>query len=211
MRRKKTNNNTYGEIFMKKTIVRTLTVAGMITTLLFSGASLAELAKKKQTPQGLYLSAIESYDLMQKNGKDVLFLDVRTRAEVDFLGMPTVADANIPYLLEGDWADWDEKKSTFKLIPNSGFLPAVEQQLAKKGLNKESKIVVMCRSGSRSAKAAKLLGEAGYKNVYTVVDGFEGDKAKDGAHKGQRLVNGWKNANLPWSYKLDREKMYWEM
>jgi rhodanese-related sulfurtransferase len=125
--------------------------------------------------------------------------------------MPTVADTNIPYMLEGDWAEWDEKKSTFKLSPNSSFLPAVEKQLAKKGLNKESKIVVMCRSGSRSAKAAKLLGEAGYKNVYTVVDGFEGDKAKDGTHKGQRVVNGWKNANLPWSYKLDREKMYWEM
>lgn len=196
---------------MKKTLVRTATVAGLLTALLFSGVSFADIAKKKQTPQGLYLTAVEAYDFVQKNSKDVLFLDVRTRAEVDFLGMPTVADANIPYMLADDWGQWDEKKSTFKLSPNSGFLPAVEKQLAKKGLTKESKIVVMCRSGSRSAKAAKLLGEAGYKNVYTVVDGFEGDKAKDGPHKGQRVVNGWKNANLPWGYKLDKEKMYWEM
>ena len=196
---------------MKKTLVRTATVAGLLTALLFSGVSFADIAKKKQTPQGLYLTAVEAYDFVQKNSKDVLFLDVRTRAEVDFLGMPTVADANIPYMLADDWGQWDEKKSTFKLAPNSGFLPAVEKQLAKKGLTKESKIVVMCRSGSRSAKAAKLLGEAGYKNVYTVVDGFEGDKAKDGPHKGQRVVNGWKNANLPWGYKLDKEKMYWEM
>ena len=196
---------------MKKTIVRTITVAGLLTTLLFSGVSAAEIAKKKQTPQGLYLTAVEAYDFVQKNIKDVLFLDVRTRAEVDFLGMPTIADANIPYMLEGDWDQWDEKKNTYKLSPNSGFLPAVEKQLAKKGLSKESKIVLMCRSGSRSAKAAKLLSQAGYKNVYSVVDGFEGDKAKDGAQKGQRVVNGWKNANLPWSYKLDKEKMYWEM
>lgn len=196
---------------MKKTLVTTFTIAGLLATLLFSGASAAEIAKKKQTPQGLYLTAVEANDLVKKSSKEILFLDVRTRAEVDFLGMPTTADANIPYMLEGDWAQWDEKKSTFKLSPNSGFLPAVEKQLAKKGLNKKSKIVLMCRSGSRSAKAAKLLSQAGYKNVYSVVDGFEGDKAKEGPHKGQRVVNGWKNANLPWSYKLDKEKMYWEM
>lgn len=196
---------------MKKTVVRTATIAGLFTALLFSGVSFADIAKKKQTPQGLYLTATEAYDFVQKNGKDVLFLDVRTRAEIGFLGMPTVTDANIPYMLEGDWGQWDEKKSTFKLSPNSGFLPAVEEQLARKGLNKDSKIVVMCRSGSRSAKAAKLLSEAGYKNVYSVVDGFEGDTAKEGPHKGQRVVNGWKNANLPWSYKLNKEKMYWEM
>jgi len=196
---------------MKTNVVRIVTIAGLLAGLLFSGISFAEIAKKKQTPQELYLTAVEAYDFVQKNGKDVLFIDVRTRAEVDFLGMPTVADANIPYMLEGDWGQWDEKKSTFKLAPNSGFLPALEKQLAKKGLNKQSKIVLMCRSGSRSAKAANLLSQAGYKNVYSVVDGFEGDKAKDGAHKGQRVVNGWKNANLPWSYKLDKEKMYWEM
>lgn len=196
---------------MKKAIIRRLTIAGLLTTVLFSGVSYAEIAKKKQTPQGLYLSAVEAYDFVQKNPKGVLFIDVRTRSEVDFLGMPTVADANIPYLLEGDWGQWDEKKQTFKLTPNSGFLPAMEKHLIKKGLNKESNIVLMCRSGSRSAKAAKLLSEAGYKHVYSVVDGYEGDKAKEGAHKGQRVINGWKNANLPWSYKLDKEKMYWEM
>jgi hypothetical protein len=37
-----------------------------------------------------------------------------------------------------------------------------------------------------------------------VVDGFEGDMSKDG----RRAVNGWKNAGLPWSYQLAREKMY---
>ena len=26
--------------------------------------------------------------------------------------------------------------------------------------------------------------------------------------KGQRLVNGWRNAGLPWTAKLDRAKMY---
>jgi len=196
---------------MKKQFAVTSTLAGLLTALLFSGVALADLPKKKQTPQGLYLTAAESYDFVQKNQKETVFIDVRTRAEVDFLGMPSIADANIPYMLSGDWGQWDEKKKTFKLAPNSGFLPAVEKLLAAKGLGKESNIVLMCRSGSRSAKASKLLAEAGYSNVYTVVDGFEGDKAKEGPQKGQRVVNGWKNANLPWSYALDKEKMYWEM
>jgi len=68
----------------------------------------------------------------------------------------------------------------------------------------------MCRSGTRSSKAANLLYRLEYTKAYTVVDGFEGDKVKDGPRKGQRLVNGWKNANLPWSYKPSEQKVYVE-
>ncbi len=40
------------------------------------------------------------------------------------------------------------------------------------------------------------------------MDGFEGDVAKDGPQAGQRVVNGWKHAGLPWTYKLDKVKLY---
>jgi rhodanese-related sulfurtransferase len=50
------------------------------------------------------------------------------------------------------------------------------------------------------------LSEAGFAQVYTVVDGFEGDVAKEGPNAGKRVVNGWKNAGLPWSYRLEKEK-----
>ena len=69
-------------------------------------------------------------------------------------------------------------------------------------------MILICRSGDRSARAADLLAKAGYRRVYSITEGFEGDAAKDGAKVGQRTVNGWKNAGLPWSYKLDRAKMY---
>jgi hypothetical protein len=65
---------------------------------------------------------------------------------------------------------------------------------------------LICRSGDRSAAASHLLAEAGFKNVYSVVDGFEGDLATDGPKAGQRAVNGWKNAGLPWSYKSTRPR-----
>jgi rhodanese-related sulfurtransferase len=94
--------------------------------------------------------------------------------------------------------------------PNSGFVSEIDERLKKKGLTREDKIIVMCRSGDRSSGAANLLAKAGFKNVWSIVDGFEGDIAKDGPFKGQRAVNGWKNSKLPWSYNLAKDKMYFE-
>ena len=166
----------------------------------------AKVPEVKRTQIGLYLSSAEAYDVASK--EKVLFLDVRTRAEVNFLGMPTVADANVPYMEIDNMYSWDEKKGVFKLEPNSGFVTEVQDRLKQKGLDQHSKIIVMCRSGDRSAKAADLLAKVGFKNVYSVVDGYEGDVAKDGDHKGQRVVNGWRNSNLPWTYSLAKDKMY---
>lgn len=169
----------------------------------------SNLPKKKQTPQGLYITAKEAYQDRISNSDASLFVDVRTRAEVEFVGMTDMVDFNIPYMTH-DNESWNSKKKHFKSEPNSNFSIAIEDAIKKKSLNKESKIIVMCRSGSRSAKAANLLSQLGYKNVYSVIDGFEGDKAKSGPSKGHRTVNGWKNAGLPWSYKLTVAKMYFE-
>ena len=91
---------------------------------------------------------------------------------------------------------------------NSDFADEVAARITEKGLSKQSRIILMCRSGTRSSKAADLLANLGYSNVYSIVDGYEGDKAKSGNKKGQRVVNGWKNAGLPWSYKLTKDRMY---
>ena len=171
-------------------------------------ADASSLPKKKQTSLGLYLTSKEAYQTIKKEKQDVLFVDVRTRAEVNFLGMPTDADANIPYMTLSEFYAWDNKKNSFKMELNESFLNTIKDRLADKGLSKDNKIIFICRSGSRSASAANLLAKAGYKNVYSVVDGYEGDKVKQGANKGQRLVNGWKNNNLPWSYKLHASKMF---
>ena len=37
---------------------------------------------------------------MEQNASKALFLDVRTAAEVTFLGMPMQADASVPYMKE---------------------------------------------------------------------------------------------------------------
>ncbi|MDJ0876775.1 MAG: hypothetical protein QNJ02_15990, partial [Desulfobacterales bacterium] len=70
--------------------------------------------------------------------------------------------------------------------------------------------LVMCRSGGRSAAAVNTLAKAGYKQVYNIVDGFEGDALKipGSYNNGRRIVSGWKNAGLPWTYKLDPQLAY---
>ncbi|MEW6766119.1 MAG: rhodanese-like domain-containing protein [Pseudomonadota bacterium] len=168
----------------------------------------AKVQEQKQSDLRLYLSAREAHDLKAADGK-VLLVDVRTPEEVQYVGnADKMMDANIPYVLN-DISAYDDKLKHYKNMANSNFTVAMEELLEKKGLNKDSAIILMCRSGDRSAKAASLLAKAGYTKVYSVVDGFEGDKAKDGENKGKRTVNGWKNANLPWSYHMDKDKMYY--
>lgn len=181
--------------------------------LTFAGANAlavdaGKVPEAKRTKQALYVDAKEAYALKQKLGDKAYLVDVRTRAEVSYLGMPTVADANIPYVEHPDDAPWDDKAGRFKLEPNNDFGPELGRRVAAKGLGKDDTIILMCRSGDRSARAANLLGDLGYRKVYTVIDGYEGDLAKDGPKAGQRVVNGWKNAGLPWTYQLDKNKLY---
>jgi len=182
-----------------------LAIAGAAPVHAYDAASVPPI---KRTKLEHYFSAQEAASFLSQNGPTALFLDIRTPAEVMFVGMPATADANVPYMVQPDFPAWDQVKSTFKLEANSDFVPEVRRRLSAKGLGPDSPIILICRSGDRSAAAADLLAQAGLQNVYSVVDGFEGDLAKDGPKAGQRAVNGWKNAGLPWSYTLDRAKMY---
>jgi rhodanese-related sulfurtransferase len=162
----------------------------------------------KTTQLRLYLTAIEAYDLIKKDNQNTLFIDVRTQAELAFVGAPLMIDANIPYEIIEDWNQWDDKGKTFKMSVNQDFIRAFEKRILDKGLNKQSTVILMCRSGYRSASAVNLLANLGYKNVYNLIDGFEGDTASSGPKKGQRVINGWKNSDLPWATQLDKAKMY---
>jgi rhodanese-related sulfurtransferase len=189
---------------MKK-IVSLLVTLFFISTSLLQAASFdaSKLPEGKRTIAGKYLSAKEAYEMVVKDPQKVLFIDVRTPAETEYVGIADQVNLNIPYMLD-DYSTWDAKKSRFQMNPNSAFTMKVADALAAKGLKKSSAIILICRSGDRSAAAANLLTNAGYTNVYSVYEGFEGDKSKDD----RRDVNGWKNAHLPWGYKLDQQRAY---
>ncbi|NTV72078.1 MAG: sulfurtransferase [Azonexaceae bacterium] len=168
-----------------------------------------KLPEVKKSKIGLYLTPQQAYDMKKKDPKGVAFFDIRTRAEAMYVGWPGDADALVPYVEHPElMSEWDEKRANYKLEPNSDFAPELDRRLKAMGLGKDATIILMCRSGDRSAKAQDLLIQSGYTKVYGVVEGFEGDMAKDGPNTGRRAVNGWKNAGLPWTYKLDKVKMY---
>lgn len=104
-------------------------------------------------------------------------VDVRTKAELDFVG-------RIPKAVEIEWATYPGMQS------NPHFLASLEQQV-----DKEALVMFICRSGARSHNAAIVAEKAGYSEVYNILEGFEGDKDVKG-HRNS--VNGWRASVLPW-------------
>ena len=51
-------------------------------------------------------------------------------------------------------------------------------------------ILFLCRSGKRSVAAADAVSRLGFKNVFNVTEGFEGEPG---------LGNGWRSHDLPWT------------
>ncbi len=168
--------------------------------------SWAEPPLKKQTELGLYVTAREAARMLQD--PQVVFIDVRTRAEAMFVGMPQRVDVHIPLMELPAFAQFDPQKGGYGLQPNPDFEEAFLAYAKARGIGPDTPVIVMCRSGSRSAKAANLLYDLGYENVLTMIDGFEGDKAREGPMKGLRVVNGWKNSGLPWGYGIAPEQAY---
>ena len=172
----------------------------------------ASVVKTKwHTPFGLYLGPQEAYEMKLADPAGVLFVDVRSRAELQFVGYPDLIDANIPiFLFQG--YEWKPKADgvhgSFRKQYNEDFVAAMDRLLAASGKDKSTPVILMCQSGSRAPIAAEALHEAGYKRVYTQYQGFEGVKAKEGPDSGKRVVNGWRNAGLPWIYRLETAKMY---
>lgn len=192
--------------------VRQFTGSCLLSLALISNSAhaidAARVPASKQTKAGLYLDAREAHALKQQAVASVLLVDIRTRSEVAYLGMPVSADAHIPFVDHPAGMPWDDKNARFRTDPNPDFEAELARRLAAQGLGKQDTVILICRSGDRSARAVNALTELGYSKVYSVIDGFEGDVATDGPQAGQRVVNGWKNAGLPWTYKLDKNKMY---
>jgi rhodanese-related sulfurtransferase len=167
----------------------------------------AAVPPDKRTVLDRYLTSAEAHRMLSDNPGGTLFLDVRTQAEVSYVGVPAGMDANVPFMLV-DFDHFDAKSRRFTLHKNPEFIRSVEQRLQAKGLDRNADIVLICRSGDRTARAVNALAAAGFTRVWTVIDGFEGDIADSGAERGKRTVNGWKNAGLPWNYALEPAQVW---
>ncbi|AZQ69515.1 rhodanese-like domain-containing protein [Silicimonas algicola] len=117
-------------------------------------------------------------------------IDVRTRAEWGFVGVPDLRETGQgPLFIE--WASYPD------MSVNVRFAEEVEKALNGE---KPSTLLFLCRSGARSLKAAEAVS-AHYARTgmavtcLNVAEGFEGDVDASG-HRGSH--NGWKARGLAW-------------
>ncbi len=114
--------------------------------------------------------------------EDAVLVDVRTRAEWAYVGVPLLDDGALPVLVE-----WQR-------YPDGSVNDAFVDELRAAGVGEGTSIYFVCRSGVRSIAAAEAATAAGLGPAYNVLEGFEGPQD---AH-GHRTVSGWKVAGLPW-------------
>ena len=114
---------------------------------------------------------------------DALLVDVRTRAEWTYVGVPELAASGRGVA----FVEWSH-------FPDGSVNPRFVDEVREAGLEPGRPVYLICRSGVRSRAAADALTASGLGPAYNVLEGFEGPP--DAA--GHRTVSGWKNAGLPW-------------
>lgn len=107
-----------------------------------------------------------------------LLVDVRSGEERKFVG-------HVPQSLHVPWA------SGTSLTRNPRFVRELE---ARTG-GKDVVVLLLCRSGKRSALAAEAAAKAGFTQAYNVLEGFEGEIDAQ-QHRG--VADGWRFHGLPW-------------
>lgn len=189
---------------IKKQLLRIVMVSILvmgISPLAFAQETKPELEKEKQTTLELYVTSKEAYSKWKAAPEQVSVIDVRTPEEYYYIGHAEMA-WNIPLFFQS--YEWDAEKKHFPMNANDDFVKKVKELFQPDDI-----ILITCRSGARSAMATNKLAAAGFKNIYNITDGFEGDKVKDAnsVFAGERMVNGWKNSGLPYTYKIDPDLM----
>ncbi|WP_102960298.1 rhodanese-like domain-containing protein [Mangrovicella endophytica] len=120
---------------------------------------------------------------------DAFLIDVRSRAEWTFVGVP-VLDAVGKETLLTEWQTYP----TMAVDPD--FTAKVDAAVKAAGGSADSELYFLCRSGARSMSSAAAMTAAGYQHCFNVLGGFEGPPNEEG-HRGERA--GWKADGLPWA------------
>ncbi len=134
------------------------------------------------------LSSQEAYEMAKKPSS--YLVDVRSIAEYVFVGHPEIA-CSIPS------AFWSEEEKDF--LTNDTLIEDLTARFKKNDV-----LIFLCRSGVRSLSAAKIMVQAGYRKVYNLTQGFEGEKDENG----YRTIGGWKNSGVSYTYDLDENLVY---
>lgn len=137
--------------------------------------SAAERARQRGLRYAGALLPAEAWQLMQAGAR---LVDVRTQPELAYVG-------RIPGSAAVEWQTWPGGR------PNPEFLAELAALVPK-----DQPVMFICRSGARSHAAAEAAMQAGWREAYNVLEGFEGDKDE---HQHRNTKNGWRKAGLPWT------------
>jgi rhodanese-related sulfurtransferase len=164
--------------------------------------------------------SIEAYDMLN-TVPDTYLVDVRSRFEYQFVGHPIGAYLYPYAFMTNAFGKTDGRFAYRFSAKNKAFVEEIG-----KAFKKTDNLLIISRDGSRSALAAEDLVANGFKNVFDVVDGFEGPQFptfKDSnKHKFYRQLAkrnkihgfnhrrhyGWQWWGLPWTYEMDPKFIY---
>lgn len=133
-------------------------------------------AAENGTPYAGSLTPAEAWEAFSSGA--VLLVDVRTAEERRFVGQ-------VPGTRHVAWM------TGTAMTRNPRFVRELEALAGKSAV-----LLLLCRSGKRSAAAAEAATRAGFSQVFNVLEGFEGDldeRQQRGHH------NGWRRHGLPWT------------
>jgi len=105
-------------------------------------------------------------------------VDVRTAEERKFVGQ-------VPGTLHVPWAQGTA------LTRNPRFVRELENKVGK-----DDVVLLLCRSGKRSVLAAEAATKAGFRKVFNILEGFEGELD---AQQQRGHDDGWRFHGLPWT------------
>lgn len=132
------------------------------------------------------LSPQEAWEFLQGDPRAIL-VDVRSNMEYLFVGHP-VGAIHVPWIDEPDWQINPHFVTQIRKLLLGGVCVA-------DGDVSCAPVILICRSGKRSLEAGKLLVRNGFKEVYNISEGFEGDL--DTSHH-RSSQGGWRFRGLPW-------------
>jgi len=118
----------------------------------------------------------QAYEVLRTE-PDAVLIDCRSETEYLFVGHPIGA----VHVAWQDGPDW-------------GINPDFVRQVGAE-TDPSRPVVLICRSGTRSTEAGRMLEQAGYTKVYNVLEGFEGHRDENN-HRG--TTGGWRFHGLPW-------------
>ena len=128
-----------------------------------------------------------AFDIL-KNDRTAQLIDVRTRAEWTFVGVPDLSTIG-KRVLPVEWQAFPPASL------EADFIDAANDLLKASGATADAKLFFLCRSGARSLAAARAMTAAGWRACFNITDGFEGPPDVR-EHRG--TLAGWKVAGLPW-------------